>query len=264
MLISTSNEPIPSLFNRGHADDALRTRILTILVPARDDGGALRTVPKGFDNAVDAIQTLRAQIDLNYGCASRLFIDALATRRPKHIKSAIKRYRRLFLERTATTGIASARHRDMLASIYAAGRLARRFGIFPKNWKFSVKQILRAVGCSPRRTQRSPIERIQRYFRDREGKFIDCSFPPLGSSTKSLSRLPGFRRNTKLGRELLIPVSKFERYFKGSEALLRTLYAEGIIVGEGGSKPKRSIHLPRKFGCNIRVYRILLDKLNKN
>ncbi|MDQ0349818.1 DUF927 domain-containing protein [Ancylobacter vacuolatus] len=262
VLISTSNRSVAERFSRDADDDrAVRSRVLTLLVPEAKYGGVFPRKPRDFGNREEAIQFLRREIDAHYGCAGRAFVQRLVAADPARLRRRVSKWWSRMLAKAEAAGIVDPRHRQILAAIYAAGKVATDMGIMGKDWGFSAAWPLRAVGRSPEPSRPKALSRLERYIRKYEAEFLDVEAAPADLTRDRFKSLRGLTRTTANGAELLVPVPAFEKAFQNPGQLARDLRDRGIIKGGTGTKPKISIHAPRRFRNGVRVYRILLDRL---
>lgn len=262
VLISTSNRSVAERFSRSSDDDrAVRSRVLTLLVPAATEGGVFPRRPAGFKDRAAAIDFARRRIDAHYGCAGRAFVQRLVAADPARLRRRVAKWWSPMLAKAEAAAIVDPRHRQILAAIYVAGKVATDMGIMAKDWGFSAARLLRAVGRSLEPARPKALSRLDRYIRKHEVEFLDVEAAPADLTRDQFKCLPGLTRTTANGPELLVPVPALETAFRDSSQVARDLRDRGIIKGGTGAKPKISIHAPRRFRNGVRVYRILLDRL---
>ena len=134
--LSTSNVPLSELVTAHKAVmGALHSRMCTIRVPENSPHGVLLSVPQGFRNSQKAMEALRANLDVNYGVAGRAFVEHLvkaAADDEAALRARIQKLMDRFYKEVGIEG--SARIRKTFAITFAAGVLARKWGVLPKSW----------------------------------------------------------------------------------------------------------------------------------
>ena len=178
----------------------------------------------------------------------------------------------------ARLGIAGAaglidRVADVFCLIYAAGQLARKFGILPfsaDELRYAVRDVYEghrrfvtkdAVESDPIAHVRTEIERLRGSFVDLDGQ---SDIDP-----EALIEAPGLVRDTKRGREFIFLPKVFRRTFAGPfsiDALLAALKRGGFLICDAGpAKSSRKNQIKRHIGRQrVRVYCITGAILDRN
>jgi hypothetical protein len=134
-VLSTANQLVTHGMKRGFTAGAVESRRISIVLPEDREFGVLDFCPSGFSSPAAAMEHLRHAAGQCYGVAGKAFIKKLMSNTRRSGISA-NRYVRMFLrglltvQGTAVTG----RIANDFAAIYAAGTLAQRMGIIPKEW----------------------------------------------------------------------------------------------------------------------------------
>jgi Domain of unknown function (DUF927) len=269
--LSTSNLPLSELIRAHKAVmGALHSRMCTIRVPEDSPHGVLASVPNGFRHSQDAMEALRANLDLNYGWPLRAFVEHLvkaAAQDEAGLRARIEKLMDHFEKELGRHG--SARVKKTFAITFAAGVLARKWGILPKSWGLllpALKQVYSMVEgaaeakSSPRgemSTARA-MRRVRRYARRYRNELVRLRDIEGPYRPHVFDGARGFLQRVSGCDELLIPSRRFQKYFREPEDLARTLRSAGRMRTEGGKQPKLTIKAPRAICSGARVYCIRL------
>jgi hypothetical protein len=246
----------------GAIEGALASRMITIQIPKSRSYGVLDTVPAGFPNARAAMEFLRAGVDEDYGWGGPCFIKRLvkaaavdedALRRT--IKRLMNRYLKKFRKGNAQGG--SARIEKVFAITFAAGMLARKWGILPKAWGLSIHRTLND-GQRPRSSP-SALDHINAYVEKNRDRLLEVRKVKAPYSPEDFQTAAGFLRRRDGYDEILIPSKQFQKTFRNHHDLMRSLKQAGRTHTEGGAKPKLTIKAPKKLCAGAHVYCILLE-----
>ena len=243
--LSSSNTPLIDLTRTTSRDLAEATGARLISIPVPSDGfGAFASVPEGFESASDYAQRLGTRAGQYYGSAIRAFLAALVRARAADeaaLKAKLQRSITTFVEATGVDRNDGAAMRvvNAFAAVYAAGRLARSYGVLPKAWR-SLRAAL--LPCYQRSLAlRAGLEarvadRVQAYITNHRTDLLnlDEAKPPR-LSVAELSVHPGFLRTRRGRRELMMTRGRFNQSFPPDpRQLLRALKQQGRLRTDGG------------------------------
>ncbi len=267
-LLSTTNEPLRSMIsNTGDISEAVLSRMLTVEIGKDRKFGVLDSVPKGFENSDKAIRALRLACNETYGSAGRAFVERLSkelSRNENELRRTVERYMSEYENRTEAYRPSSARTAKNFALIAAAGRLARKWGIIPRQWGSigaACRKLQRKSQVEPATSSQSAQARIKRYLTRNADEILEVegNMRPLGLKQFKLSA--GFTLGFGENRVLVIPTERFQaRYGVKGEQLMRALKLSGLAKTEGGAKSKLCVKAPRAICAKGRVYFIKIGK----
>ena len=150
--LTSTNDPTATLLgaNAGDAADAVTDRLLALPISSERIHGIFEEdLPKGYRSGEAAARAIDALVAEHYGHPIRVFLRALVNARAededalKHdIEALIMKFRQAVGVPEGSQGT-EARVADAFGLIYAAGRLAQRYGALP----WSLKCLTAAVCC---------------------------------------------------------------------------------------------------------------------
>lgn len=268
-LLSTSNEALSQLVKASKTVvGAVSSRMVTINVSKAS--GFLDTVPDHYEDASEAAAELRKDCARNYAHPGRIFaarlVEAAAEDEDK-LRRQIAKGMAAFLEqlrhRRGTDGT-SERVKTVFTMIFAAGTLARRWGLLPEEWGGLTKSLLNVFDRMEGRsvttgdTASSALERVKKYAREHGAAIVRVKTMSGPVSFKKFSGSPGYllRRDGKMA--VLIPSDRFQLEFVDHKAMMQELRRLGLAKTEGGKKPKLTVKTPSAICAEGRVYWILL------
>jgi putative DNA primase/helicase len=247
-------------------DDAYRVRFPDIPADASCGYGAFENI-HGFKDAAAFAKELQARACSHFGTASEYYLEHLSKDRHNRrgwLVSGLQRGMDRYRAAMASAGSAvDARITDQFAVVYAAGMLARHYGILP----WSPKQIAWAVRSSERahhqfaagaRIKLDPIAAVRSYITNNVARFRKVPDPTI--TDQEFRRSAGFIYIDDNGAlEYAIPRKSFAPGVVPLEPndVLRALDESGFLV-RGRDKyvskvPIRSsADVGRKFVCRIR------------
>ncbi|MFA7263012.1 MAG: DUF927 domain-containing protein [Caulobacter sp.] len=262
IYLSSSNEPIASVLGGGHgaSADAAEDRLLTLPADAGSGFGVYSTLPDGVVSGSAFASQLTHAVDGQYGTAIRAFLAKLVQRRSddqegltKELEGHMAHFRKR--AQIDPNDGSMVRVANSFGVAYAAGRLAKGWGILPKNWRCADT----ALTCFQRhlaaKTMRSGnvTDRLTAYaklpgVRDVRG----ASKPTL--SDAELKATPGIWRTTKEGEiEFVVWPETLKAAFSDCQSFVAELIALGIAKREPpGHTVKRKLregHDPERFYC---------------
>lgn len=269
-LLSTSNEALSQLVKASKAVvEAVSSRMVTINVDKSN--GVLDTVPDGYEDAGEAATALRSVCARNYGHPARVFVARLveaAAEDEDRLRRQIAKHMAAFLDHLSehrTTGGTSGRVKKVFAMIFAAGMLARKWGLLPKEWGGLTKSLLAVFDRTERQSAKtadagsSAIERVKRYVLKHGAAIVRVRTMSRPVSFKEFSRSPGYLLLWKGRRAVLIPSERFQSEFEDHKAMMQQLRKLELAKTERGKKPKLTIKTPSRICAKGRGYWIYID-----
>lgn len=140
VFVTSANEPFNELLGETHTDvaNAATDRLMSITVP-EGDAGVFGALPSGYDSYRQFTLALETAMSQQYGTAMPMFLKKLVEVRQKdekQLKAMIRRKIDLF---KAEVGVnenngSDVRVAEAFGLVYAAGDLARHFGILPPDF----------------------------------------------------------------------------------------------------------------------------------
>jgi len=226
VVLTSSNEPLSSQLDAGRelVNDAVRARLLTL--PADGEYGVFEFVPDGYGSSGEFARALTQAAERNYGQAIGPYLARLVQDRAddevtlrKRIEGYIEWFRRdVGVDRN--DGVA-LRVVDAFGLVYAAGRLARRYGILPKalEYKKAVRACYRHHLAS---VQQRPFNDRLIALARRPGVIdLDKGYPDL--TDEQLAEVPAFLRTNQAGeREIVLRQQQLKRAFPDWTAIATT------------------------------------------
>jgi putative DNA primase/helicase len=267
VYLGSSNLSLLEMFSAASMDfdDAYRVRFPDIVADAGCGYGVFENI-HGFPNAAAFAKELRARACTYFGTASERYLERLSQDRRDRsdwfeagLRRHMDRYRIMALAGSAVDG----RITDNFAAPYAAGMLARHYGIVP----WSREEIAWAVQSCERAHHQSvaqnqarldPIAVVRGYITANLSRFLDVPDPSI--TDQEFKGSAGFIYIDDNGAlEYAIPRKVFARGVVPLEptGVLRALDTAGLLV-RGREKyvskvPIRSSEDDgRKFVCRIR------------
>ena len=221
-------------------DDAYRARFPDIPADVGCGYGAFEDI-HDFPNAAAFAKELHARACTYFGIASEHYLERLAKDHERgdwlasRVRLQMAGYRAMAPGSSAVDG----RITDQFAVVYAAGMLARHYGILP----WSLKEIAWAVRSCERahhqfvaqsQAQLDPITAVRSYITDNLPHFRKVPDPSI--TKQEFERSAGFVYIDRYGaREYPIPPGVFDREFAHLNIMraLRALGAAGLLVRTG-------------------------------
>ncbi|TGS19031.1 DUF927 domain-containing protein [Mesorhizobium sp. M2E.F.Ca.ET.209.01.1.1] len=248
-LLSTANEASKDAM-QGKADVVAAAGSRTCTIAFK--GPIMTVCPEGFSNPEKAMYGLRKFCDVQYGTAGRKFVQAVAKQVKESGAKALGDRIELLMSdfrSQVSSKEAPARVVNAFALTYAAGRLARAWGVLPA-FEQTIAKAVRTIFdlASPATASESKdiewaLERtqsvLQKYAtrtRDlNEGKAAHIFWEPPFAYRKSVHKVVTY----------YVPTENLQQAL-GSDCqrVLQRLRADGKLKSEGGNKPKLSIKAP--------------------
>jgi hypothetical protein len=260
--IITSNETYPELLAKANREpaEAMRPRLIELSAKLDPELGIFQHLPPGFKSSKDAINAMRDAADTNYGWPARIFAQRIGERAANGstvVADVIAKWEKVFTDRLGAdlTGV-EGHVRDKVAAIGAAGMLAKKLGVLPKELKISsaIKWAWKAIGNEqPLSARRDPVDAVRAYIEENRSRFFTT---PLRSkyAEADVMGLPGLIHDGERGVEYLIPKPAFDAAFAslgGSKVVMLCLAREGLAVVE--NLRARKYQMKRQIGRRLRV-----------
>ena len=269
LYASTGNASIRA-FLEGHPDviDAHRTRLITIKIREVGGLGIFTSIPKGCKSAQEAANDLYLAQRKHFGLLGPAFIRKLVAARAKDEPALVRKietYMSAFHKRISKRSKEQPVDRVWrpFALAYAAGRLAKVWGVIPPSWGNFKNATTRAyrlavenIGEGSDDTRSSdPLDAIRDYAAS--NKLIDIRRVKTTMTKAQVAKAPGFIAMNRDGRaELQMSPKRFKQIFSESKAILKELTVRKLIAKERSkSSVKRSL---RQGGPDDRVYAIYI------
>nr|WP_276205473.1 DUF927 domain-containing protein [Sphingomonas montana] len=200
-----------SLVEQVGADTAvgklIRDRLITLRISDGSDFGAFNTIPQQYCSSAGFCDAVAGAARTYYGSIGKQFVQRLVqdladneTDLISDIQDSIKSFR----ERAKIGIVSGYNPRDMEAFgvVYAAAVLARRYKIFPKNWRFGTN----ILACLDRHLRGNEpdtpfVDQLVSIANGSDVVFIDADIP---SNCATIKRSEVYVTNRKGRRELLI------------------------------------------------------------
>lgn len=233
VYVTSSNVSLAMMIGgeNGAVADAAFDRLITLEVPSDRFTGAFDFVPKGYaDTAAFANRQERAA-HRHHGHAIRQFLAGLVNERAigeKRLFRQITKDMQVFRAKAASLeGVGSTgRIAEAFALVYAAGKLAQRYGALPNDWHCG-KAALACYRQMLETSKRQPSFDLLlgAVLRKPDVVDLDCSSPKQ-IDNKAFAAIPAFLKTNRNGRrEALFHPQTLENTIPGWKALIR---AEGV------------------------------------
>jgi hypothetical protein len=140
IYVISSNAPLATLIP--HQDSASAKaaldRLMTLRIDEKRPFKLFDFLPDGFDDSEVLANTLERAAQKHHGHAIRKFLQGLVEARAANPDRLVRRIRRLMAKFRSKAGLEgsggyNSRIADAFALAYAAGELARRYGVFPED-----------------------------------------------------------------------------------------------------------------------------------
>lgn len=204
-------------------------------------------------------------INDSYGAAGRVFVARLIDVASKDESGLRRRIRKLINKFLKVAGAGnkpgSARTINAFALIYAAGRLAREWGVLPKNGGPLLPLIMVVFRSGRVGRSRSVValNQVGAYIEKHRKQIVRIEKVRRPYSRDEFKGVAGFVRRAHGRAEILIPSARFRREFPNYRALMKDLKKRGFAKTEGGQDPKLTIKAPKSICATGRVYCVRLE-----
>ncbi len=271
MFISSSNMPIRDLLRHEPGQVAAAAEVRVLSIPARaSDLGIFDCLPEGQSSSSSAWQAVHAGTANFFGTAIREFLRRLVnnlSKNPKRVRDKLRFWIGRFLRKAKVDRNNGPEHRNAkaFALVYAAGMLAKMYGVIPESAGPIGTAILKcyraSIGAGIASPRKPAIEQIVSYLETHRHDIADLTSGTLPKLSKDdFDAAPGFvRRGDDGGLELLIPPQIMQAQFPNWQPLMRELRDNGQAVCEKGRARKLTVKRSvRKSNDRDRVYTIRL------
>jgi hypothetical protein len=251
--LMTSNDSLETMLaaTKQQYDDRFAVRLIEI--PVKERYGVFACLPEGY-SGVKLVTKIAAMADKQYGAAADAFLKKLMADRHSD-REALRAWlrdrvdwMRKKLGVDENSGV-EARIADSFCLVYAAGRLAREYGVVPSSWQVSAV-ILHCYELNRRfrkvqKAKADHVECLRSFIGKNRHKFIDVR-EGLSVSDKEYRTALGFVTASK-GEpyEYAFDPARFERRFGRSgqlNAVLEALDRAGFLKHDTDKRTvKRSI-----------------------
>ncbi|MBB4305029.1 hypothetical protein GGD81_004095 [Rhodobium orientis] len=248
--------------------EAARSRFISL----RFDGPILTRIPAKFKTSREAAEFLKARVRRHHGTAIGEFIGSLLKECEESdaaIRRRIKELMGTFRDRVPAEQIVSQRIVDMFALTYAAGVLVQEWRIVPKSFLDPMastlavyKHALEFEGIPPQGSYESPsIQRIRQILHKNRKRIKSVATTDRPKPLPQIHRTFGYRIQRTDGSEHFFLEPSRLKTALGTHATstLKTLRAEGVLIGEAGAHKKLQSKAPLYVGFTGRVYKIVLS-----
>ena len=262
VYLTSTNDPTSALIgaNASDAADAAADRILALPIsPERPHGVFEVDLPKGKRTGEEAARAIDELVSNHYGYPIRHFVRALVNERASSedaIKQEIDAHVMDFRQAVGVDGKSGteARVADPFGLIYAAGRLAQRFGALPK----TLQCMDSAVYCHRlnRESVGTRVSNLEQLLQlaDRD-EVIDVDLADTSKRyRKSVERAPAVILNGKNGkRELLVTLDVLNELFPRLNNVLTDPQIKPLLRCDEGRKTRKvkvaAGEKPKRFLC---------------
>jgi putative DNA primase/helicase len=219
-------------------DDAYRVRFPDIVADAGCGYGAFENI-HGFSNAADFAKELRARARKYFGTASEQYLERLTKdhhHRGDWLRAGLQRQMERYRAMAPAGSVVDDRITDHFAVVYAAGMLARHYGVVrwtPEGIAWAVLSCERAhhQAVAQSQTRLDPIAAVRSYIAGNLARFRQVPDPSI--TDQEFSNSPGFIYTDPHGSlEYAIPPKVFARGVTplNPAYVLRALDTAGLLV----------------------------------
>jgi hypothetical protein len=254
--VLSGNEPIRQVLGRGRAkvNAAALDRLITLPINDDQEHGTFDFLPADYASGWALAEAIRAAIEQNHGLAMRRFLRELVEDRAADeakLKQSIQGRMAKFRKEVGIDGSdgSAARLADAFGLVYAAGLLAKRYGVLPEAFK-----CLAAARYCYRMHLASA--RIVPPFRDRlialarRADVVNIDEVGLSRMSKAeLDEVDAFLRTNRSNEvELLLTKASLRRAFPDWTDVKRDREVRDLLVHDRGRlKLKRKVRRNRKY-----------------
>lgn len=261
--LTSTNDPTAALMgaNAGDAPDAANDRLLALPIsPERPHGIFEEELPTGYRSGEAAARAIDALVAEHYGHPIRVFLRALVKARAegedalkRDIDAFIMKFREAVGVPEGSQGT-EARVADAFGLIYAAARLAKRYGALPK----SLKCLTAAVYCHRLNRQSvgvhvTNLERLLQLARREDVVEVNLT-DETKAYRKAVEKAPALILTKKhRKRELLVTLEVLQDLFPHLKALVTDPEIKPLMRCEKGRNSRQVTVIgskkKRRFFC---------------
>lgn len=226
VYVTSSNVPLAMMISGedGTVADAAFDRLMTLEVPKDRSTGVFDFIPEGYAGAEAFANRQEKAAHRHHGHAMRLFLTELVNERArgeKRLLRKIAKHMKAFRTKAASLeGVSTGRVAEAFALVYAAGKLAQRYGALPDDWNCG-----RAAHACYRQMLEMPKRRpsfdllLDAVLRKPGIVDLDCSSPER-LDNKAFAAVPAFLKTSRNGRrEVLFHPSTLEESYSWMEGI---------------------------------------------
>ena len=267
-LLSTGNKPFHELMTGPYEfRKAAQSRVVSIKM----GGPILTTTPSGYDSARAAIEAVKPIIDKHYGVAGRKFIEKISSTSKDDELAFRKKVGELmdeFKDFVGEAAFGESRILDVFCAAYVAGKLGQEWKVLPMGFKdldWALEEVFEIASRAQRQDRPiPPSRRLLQLIKDNDDRIfeigsdlgkqlVDAGDNVLGVKDTSNARaitfyLHGTMMKNELGND--------------HEEVIDFLIEQGFLkIDKSG---KRTLKPPRNTKLTKRVYKIVLNRRNRN
>lgn len=262
VYVTSTNEPLDEILGgqRSVVSDAAADRLLTLPIRPERPHGVFDFVPEGHSDAAAFARALSHSASLHFGTAILKFLQGLVYARcvnASALRGTIENFQSKFRKAVGVdmNSGSATRVADAFGLVYAAGKLAKRYGALPGSW--NCLKATRAAYELNRAAVTSETYRERLIGLAKGAAVVD-----LSRKRASADELEAAQALLSLGRggrrELLLTPKALERAFADSRALFRDPAVKRMMISDDGRKTvKRRLRPDRK---PERVYCFVLPR----
>lgn len=269
VVLSTSNQSIATVLRRHDPEiaKAVQVRLLSINADAGRGLGILDHLPRGCVDASDAIRQLSALTEQHHGHAAVAFVNRLEAvladpdqraALAKKVESRVRKFHRELAVDPADGQM--ARVADKFARLYAAGLIAKDFGLLPiKSIGLHLANLFMRnypASAAPASVSLTAVAKLNAYYRHHRREFVDLNSGTYASlSNAEIDQGYGFDRTESDGSKSLNLTSKaWGRLFgTGARDALNEFDKLGLLIAKDGKQRQIKV---RANQAKDRVYSV--------
>lgn len=232
-----SARPLADLVGDRQLRQEAQDRVVTLEVEAKRALGIFEHVPKGFPSLSHFLRALSGALAENHGQAIRHFLGKLVQNRAENeaaLRSRIASMVGLFRTKAGVNlnDGSAVRTADAFGLVFAAGKLAREYGVLPDDWECGPT----VLACYQRYFRKDVPERS---FPDRLAEIADSeSVVHLrpGEASVSLAEIEAgtkFVRHRSTRRELVVRPQHIQDVFSDWSAVSREEAVKALLIRDG-------------------------------
>lgn len=247
VYVTSSNVSLSMMISgeNGAVADAAFDRLMTLEVPSDRPTGVFDFVPKDYANAEAFANQVEKAAHRHHGHAIRQFLGELVKERArgeKRLLRQISKHMKTFRTKAAALeGVSSTgRVADAFALVYAAGKLAQRFGALPGSWHCGSAALACYRQMLARSEHRPNFDLLLDAILQKPGVVdLDCSnLEPLDD--KAFAAIPAFLKTSRNGRrEVLFHPPMLEEAIPGWKALINAGGVRALHTHDGDRQTKK-------------------------
>ena len=263
VYLTSTNEPLDEILGgqRSAVSDAAADRLLTLPIGPERPHGVFDFIPEGHSDAAAFARALSHGASLHFGTAMRTFLQGLVDARCTNAVALRRRIESLQSKFRKAVGVdmnsgSATRVADAFGLVYAAGKLAKRYGALPTGW--NCLKAARAAYELNRAALTAETYRDRLIGLAERDSAVDLS---KGAATpEAIDNACALVTVGRGGRrELLLTPNALDRAFADSRALFRDPAVKRMMISDERRKTvKRRL---RPDGKPERIYCFALPRL---